>query len=88
MLEGTIFARYYNITDNNILEAWPQPVIVPRHTVLPASPTEETTPADVSFINKSTNNKPTNAGMNPDVRVEPHVKSVCQTHVTYLQNFP
>jgi hypothetical protein len=87
MLEGTIFARYYNIMDNNILEAWPQPVIVPRRTALPASPTEETTPAGVSFNNQSTDNKPTNAGMNPAVRVEPHVKSVCQTHATYLQKF-
>ena len=80
------FARHCNIIDNNIFEAWPEPAIVPCRTLLPASPAEETPLAGVTFIDQSTGNKPTNAGMNPTVRVEPHVTSICQSHVTYMRN--
>jgi hypothetical protein len=56
-------------------------------TLLPASPAEETPATGISFIDQSKENKLTNARMNPAVRVEPYVTSICQTHVTYLQNF-
>ena len=75
------FARYCNIIDNNIFEAWPEPAIVPCRTLLPASPAEETPPAGVSFIDQSTENKPTNAGMNPAVTVEPYATSTCHTYL-------